>query len=349
MKNLIFVSSALQQPRHQKRIDLFRQYFSAKVYYFAREKYKLNIKDYAVDAVRIGRARDGSYSDRVLTLCRLWYLLWRDSTEIVYCTGPDQAVVALLAKKKVYLELGDLYQLDGRGKVFSMLDSILCKKLAGLVLTSPYFLSDYYAKKCPQVTHKTIVVENKLPVSFGQKIANFRASFSGGKKEGEFRLGLIGSFVFRKPLEALAQVLKRRPDISLHAYGDGLTSVFDGIPNFRYYGAFQNPEDLPRIYNSIDASFMLYDVENNNVKLALPNKLYESIAFVCPIICAQDASLGELVQRKGFGVASSIDSIEEALNEMIGNHEKYRQQLLVEPRESYLDMQQDKILSLIGS
>lgn len=104
---------------------------------------------------------------------------------------------------------------------------------------------------------------------------------------------------------------------------------------------------MPEIYSSIDINYILYDASNNNVKLALPNKLYESIAFGCPIICSEDVSLGLLVHGNGFGVASSVDDLEKSLDELIVNYEAYRSRLLGEPETSYLDMQQDKILSLI--
>lgn len=349
MKEILFISSALQQPRHQKRIDLFRKNFRLTVFYFLRNKYTVNIKNYAAESVEIGVAKDGNYGSRVFLLLKLWLLLWKSSSELVYCTGPDQALIAILARKKVYLELGDLYQLDGRGKWFAALDGFFCHKLAGLILTSPYYLSAYYAKKYPQIVAKTIVIENKLPLWMKAEVDSFRMLLPKKKRGERIRIGVIGNFVFRKPLEALAELLKRRSDIELHAYGDGLISIFEGLPNFTYHGTFRSPEDLPKIYASIDVNYILYDAGNNNVKLALPNKLYESIAFGCPIICSEDVSLGSLVQENGYGIASSINGIEGSLDKLIVHYENYRSRLLSEPEISYLDMQQEKILSLVGN
>jgi len=347
MKEILFISSALQQPRHQKRIDLFRKNFRLTVLYFSRNKYKVNIKNYAAESIEIGVAKDGSYGSRIFLLLKLWSLLWRSSSEVVYCTGPDQALIAILARKKVYLELGDLYQLDGRGKLFAVLDGFFCRKLAGLILTSPYYLSAYYAKKWPQIVSKSVVIENKLPIRMKADVDNFRRLLSRENRAGRIRIGVIGNFVFRKPLEALAELLRRRADIELHAYGDGLVSIFQGLQNFTYHGAFRSPEDLPEIYASIDVNYILYDASNNNVKLALPNKLYESIAFGCPVICSDGVALGMLVKEKGFGIASSIDDLEKSLDQLVVDYEMYRGRLLSEPEASYLDMQQEEILSLI--
>ena len=49
--------------------------------------------------------------------------------------------------------------------------------------------------------------------------------------------------------------------------------------------------------------YSVYDADMTNVRVALPNKLYEAIYCERPIIVAKGTYLAELVERWGVGVA----------------------------------------------
>ena len=51
------------------------------------------------------------------------------------------------------------------------------------------------------------------------------------------------------------------------------------FPNVKLHGKFKNPSDLSVIYNKIDLNVICYDTTSINVRIAEPNKLYESIFF----------------------------------------------------------------------
>lgn len=349
MIDLIFISSALQQPRHQKRIDLLRKSFSLNVLYFERNKYLENYKDYPLSSTKVGKMVDGKYFGRILLYIKLFLILIRHSTKKVYCTSPDQALISILAGKKVIMETGDLYQVDGKSRIFKILDYFILPRLCGLVITSPFFYSGYFSKFDRFLGNKTVVVENKLPIEFLEKINLYRDGIKSKSKRVNRKLGLVGSLVFKESLLKIKDFIVSHPEYELNIYGDGLYHIFDSIPNVNYHGRFRSPEDLPEIYANIDVNIILYDYGNNNVKLALPNKLYESIAFLTPILCASNVALSEYTCGNGLGEAVENDDMVKTLDTIFDNYDFYMNNLEKMCVESYLCYEQERILKLMKS
>lgn len=350
-KNIIFISSALQQPRHQRRIELLRQHFNVDILYFLRKKYLKNMASYANCSSLVGYISSKDYLSRIFLLIKLYFLLKKSDFNLVYCTSIDQAIISILASKKVILELGDLYQFKGVGFILSFFDKFVYKRLFFLVLTSPYFKTHYFDKnQFKNISFRTVIIENKLPLTLEKNISSFRSSKSFNDNNGKIRIGLVGMMVFDRPLKLLSNLLFSRNDIEVHAYGDGNLEIFTGNENFYYHGEFKNPDDLPFIYNSFDINYIVYDSLDENVKLALPNKLYESIAFTCPILCADDVFLGEFVESKGYGVSTKLDldSLSDSIDFLCSNYRFFKSSLYDASKSDYLDFDSYKIIDLIN-
>lgn len=347
MEGLIFISSALQQPRHQKRIRLLERNFDLSIFYFYRKKYNLNIGSLEDRATLIGRVQDERYFYRLFLLLVLAWRLWGNSAERVYCTAIDQALISVVLGKKTYLELGDLYQFSRRGRYLKFFDKFVVPRLSGLVLTSPFYYSGYFLKKFPRIEGRVRVVENKLPPEMGEELMEYRSSLVLGLPERKIRIGIIGSFQSEKPLRALRELIERRSDLELHIYGSGLLEIFDGVSSCCYHGEFKNPEDLARIYRSIDVNYVLYDAQDQNVKLALPNKLYESLAYCVPLLVAKNVALGEVVEALGCGVATTVDDIESGIDAICRNYVDYQEKALTLPLEAFVGFDADQVLDLI--
>ena len=83
------------------------------------------------------------------------------------------------------------------------------------------------------------------------------------------------------------------------------------------HGAFENPKDLQNIYSKIDISIVCYDTASGNVRIAEPNKLYESIFFETPIVVSSGTFLEDRVKEYNVGYAidsSKDDTIIEFVN-----------------------------------
>lgn len=344
MKKIIFLSSALQQPRHQKRIDLLSRYYEVDIYYYKRNKYCENYKGYVNRARSLGVVDDGRYFKRLFLVFKLYLILVKSHASIVYCTSPEQMVVACLARKKVFFEVGDLYQVDGRNRFFSVLDKLFIKRVSCLILTSPFFYDGYYSRFKKHLKDKVLVIENKLPPYLAREISEFRSNIYPVEALKKVRLGVIGSLSSRDSLLAIRRLMESREDLELHVYGDGLYDVFNGVANIQYHGRFKNPEDLFSIYSSVDINIILYDAANNNVKLALPNKLYESIAFLKPIICSPDVALSKIVVSKQYGVSASGANLASAIQEISCKYQYYVDQLIMADSSEYLCYEQSQII-----
>jgi len=78
--------------------------------------------------------------------------------------------------------------------------------------------------------------------------------------------------------------------------------------NVFYHGPFKNPDELLSIYSSIDICYVVYDSTDGNVKLAIPNKLYECLFFLTPMIVAKGTYLAERVKELQIGFEVDIDN-----------------------------------------
>lgn len=349
MRSLIFISSALQQPRHQKRIDILQDNYSLNTYYFFRNKYIENYKDYEKNAINIGEIKDGSTVTRILMLSKLYRILIFHKSDLVYCTSPDQALVAILAFKKVILEIGDLYQINGNNNIYQILDRFILPSIKGLVITSPYYYDGYLYQYKKKFKNKPIVVENKLAPNMDHSITEYRSKFKHCINNKSIKLGVIGNLSFEKPLKLISSYLRNTSNVELHIYGDGLFHLFEHNSNSFYHGRFKSPEDLSDIYSKIDINIILYDYDNNNVKLAMPNKLYESIAYLKPIVCAEGVALSDYVIKNKIGVVVKDNDIKSAVDTVIDNYDFYIQNMKNMSKKSYLCFEQEEILKLIDS
>ena len=76
------------------------------------------------------------------------------------------------------------------------------------------------------------------------------------------------------------------------------------------HGTFENPKDLQDIYSKIDISIVCYDTTSGNVRIAEPNKLYESIFFKTPIVVSSGTFLEDRVKEynAGYAIDASKDN-----------------------------------------
>ena len=74
-------------------------------------------------------------------------------------------------------------------------------------------------------------------------------------------------------------------------------------PNVVFLGKYNYKEKICSIYEQIDCVYSLYDTSIKNVKVALPNKLYEGAFCNLPFIASKGTYVGELIEKYNFGIA----------------------------------------------
>lgn len=339
--SIIFISSAIQQPRHQKRIASLAKHFSVYVIFNTRPLYKDNIKSFDHPqelCLNLGEVENNAYHKRLSLFWRLVSALRSRPEQLVYSTSMEGTLAALLAGKQLAHELGDLHQFGSLAIVYKMLDRVILARAKALLLTSPWFINEYYLKLFPQYADKYHLIENKMPLQQAAAVQEYR------QQQGQFKLdnarvklGLIGMIRFPDQLRAIASLVDSNPNLELHIYGEGETAIFEGLPRCTIHGSFRSPDDLQQIYDSIDVTLILYDNNDINVQWALPNKLYESIAYLKPILCSDNCCLGSVVEEKSFGVACATDKLDEGLGRLLKDYDSIRETMQKVAPTEYID------------
>ena len=116
---------------------------------------------------------------------------------------------------------------------------------------------------------------------------------------------------------------------------------------------FQAPDDLPTIYAEIDYNFIVYENQSENFKLALPNKLFESLASRTPIIAAQITALSDKVSDLGAGFSVGLGSyfeFKETMDQMLcSNTSRFQSNLLQVREDEFLDRSDELLAAEICS
>lgn len=313
----VLVNTAISQPRHQRRARMLQEYgMKVRVYAFGRGFYPANAYAKGIEVVHLGTLESRQYVRRLPQLVRAARTIAKlevsESTRpaLQYAFGLDSTIITSLAFKKsvpLVYEVGDIRNPDRNHSIFSRLvyafEKTIVRRATTVVVTAPAFLEEYYSKMQPSVGDKGFVVENKLPADFAGLAARpGRASF-----HQPIRLGFVGAFRYADSLIPLVDAVSERlGTYELHLYGDGpLRDVLQArvrrAENLFYHGPFKNPDDLGRIYGAIDINYVVYDNKDPNVRMALPNKLYESIYFGKPIVVAANTQLAKRVDELGIG------------------------------------------------
>lgn len=129
-------------------------------------------------------------------------------------------------------------------------------------------------------------------------------------------------------------------------------------PNIEWVGRFDFNKQAAGLYGKCDVMYSVYDADMHNVRVALPNKLYEAVYCEMPLIVAKNTYLAQVVEEWGVGVAvdhKNVDELVNALNEL-RNNKNLREQIVENCRKhkNEIDLQKynaqlkDKIAGLLG-
>lgn len=172
------------------------------------------------------------------------------------------------------------------------------------ILASPYFASYYRDIGVEDIA----VVEN-----FPQQEA-----FDGFRKidHPHFTISFIGEVRYFDALILLIELARRMPDVQVLVAGDGpsladLRKLASGVTNVAFFGRYRYEQDIKYLYGVSDCIYSVYPTSSQNVKLAIPNKLYESIICETPIIVSRGTKLSEFVEENDVGLSVSPSSVAE--------------------------------------
>ncbi len=237
-------------------------------------------------------------------------LLVDKKPELIYVSGVECMPSAERYKDKygasVILEIADIpagSYVENRGLIGRKLENTVTKLVSqadGLVLTSPYFFSEYYRERLSIRESDVFCFENLPPKS---AFANFQKNASD-----KLVIGFVGAIRYDDTLRTLFNAAKQEENLRVVVAGDGpvrgdLERETKGIDNVFFTGPYNYTEEIANIYSQIQLVYSVYNPKTVVERLALPNKLYEAIVCEIPILVAKGTCLEEYVKSLGVGIS----------------------------------------------
>ncbi|WP_158838691.1 glycosyltransferase [Polaribacter sp. L3A8] len=319
-KKIIFLLASISQPRCIKRVESFiKNGYSVEVYGFNRGVYNINADINGVKINDLGFALSGSgyFKKFFYAKKRLKEIFQKVKNEDVlfYAFSFDIALICKMFSGASYIyEISDLVYtyFDNKNviKLFRTLDKWIIKKSVLTIMTSEGFYNYFF----PLMNEKNVIVQ---PNRVNSNMLNSSRDFNEVRSSDKIVFSYVGAFRYPNTVFRFAEVIgKNYPQHEFSFWGDSnLTplaiDLANKYKNVKFHGAFKNPEDLQKIYSSLDVVIACYDIKTLNERVAEPNKLYEALYFKKTIVVSHDTFLAEKVSRFKCGYA--IDATNDIL------------------------------------
>jgi len=316
---IIILSPTVSQPRfHRRAAMLLEAGYDITVYAFQRGYYEQNTYPREVDVVSLGEVEEGKYLNRIPKLLKAVSRIKSSEKQhkiypdFLYAFGLDMALIGQFSFPRnmpMVYEIGDIQCPLPHKTIVEKIIGIIERKILDrcrlLILTSPGFLTDYFKILRPDIHKKVLIIENKMDRGVGAKFTRPQTPKAVSKP---IKIGYIGAFKYEDCIFPLIEsISKRKGDFELHFYGDGpikkaIQESAAKYSNIFYHGSFSSTQDLHRIYETVDLSYVVYDNLDPNVRMALPNKLYDGPYFGVPLVVAENTLLASRVREQGIGL-----------------------------------------------
>jgi len=109
--------------------------------------------------------------------------------------------------------------------------------------------------------------------------------------------------------------------------GPGYKDILDYVKGKDYvemYGPYNYEKEIVSLYEKVDCVYAVYDTNLKNVRIALPNRLYEAIVCEIPIIAAKGTRLGQFIEENQIGMTvkdDSRDQLKEIISRLLNDRE----------------------------
>jgi len=338
------LSSHIPDPRIIKRLNSLNKFFDESHLLYWERDFGNGFSFAGIEGViseSISTTSDPSLVKRILEDRKL-----REKTinkiltydpDVIYISGVELlwAIKKVPFKRKpiIILEIADLpanthiSKLGFFGKSVEKILINVVKEVADYyVITSPGFYHGYY-EKYGFDKNKFFVFEN---VPQKNIFKTFEINPEKIMNKEKLVIGYIGAVAYYSSLKALFEACNNIENVEIVIAGKGSDSEkveneAKKYKNVKVLGRYNYEQDISRLYSMVDVVYSLYNVDNYNVKLALPNKLYEAIVCGKPIIVAKDTYLEEYVKELGVGFSApykDVDALKALIEDIYNDREK---------------------------
>lgn len=336
MKRILFLLPVNGQPRFHKRIQGLKESgFHCQALYFDRPYFEG--KKLPCSAKSIGRTKQGAYLRRLYEMLLAVRIVRQhiEKVDVVYAFGLDMLLLARWASRRegrvIIYEIGDIRRIQIASglvsKVVRIVERYTVLASQMLVVTSPGYLEGYYRPLLKREM-PCMIIENKLqsPVVYGWRdTRNLFLKNGIPLVDRMLRVGYFGLLRCEWSWKVLEMLAGRYPgEVQIMVAGrplnpPDLVRRAEALSNVKYFGEFRSPDDLPRIYDSVDVIWGCYPRpmrEEKNWLWARTNRYYEACFFRKPIIALFGSADAHEVERYNIGmsveggdVAKTVDLI----------------------------------------
>lgn len=332
MNTVTFILSNTPNPRLQKRAKVLRGSFECNLVSIRRRnadlyKFEPSLYSHACvkDAVVPPSSKIISRAAFQLSIFR-WQVgaAVKQGPKVLYVQGLDCLLAACVAKRKmkpgqpkIVYEVSDIREalFEGTGflrtiknRILSFVERTCLREVDLLVVTSPAFVEARYGE---YVDVKRILFIPNAPNP--EVFKDYRR-----KTDGPFTVGYVGVLRYVENLKLAIDAVRKISDIRMVLSGgsasaaelETLTDYCACDSRIEFTGPYEYEKDIADIYGRFDCVWAVYDSSNPNVRIALPNKLYEAIVCGLPLVVARGTYLAEIVEKAGIGIAVDSNSAE---------------------------------------
>ena len=350
---IMCVLPRLRDSRIARRIDMLsKSGFAVEAIAFERKQDAGREPDCPVQL--IGEIRHGSYISRIPRFLRAMPAVRRamKRVDLVYAFNVDIALLALVAGnglgRPVVLETADIRDIQVSdtwgGRIVRVLEKRVTERCSLLVLTADGYRT--YYRNWLGAEQDALIIENKVASGFAEQLTRppERVERESAAAIGPLRIGWFGILRDAWTWEVLRCLTNNRPEghVAVLA-GLGVLDDFDervaGHPGVEYLGEYRSPDDLCRIYDSVDLTMACYPTEVPS-RWSRSNRYYEACLFGKPLIVRAECADAERVARHDIGLVLDASDPHEAAQEIQSisaeDIERWRRNIRELPAEEYV-------------
>lgn len=236
--------------------------------------------------------------------------------KVIHLQGLDMLVIARKYKKKydqnvkIIYEVPDLHSYlvdDFTNPIKKLIQAILkksernfLKDVEKLIVTSQKYYDIYFKEFVPKEQYT--LIENLPDLS---AFNNYKPRDRDYNQP--LTIGFVGAVRYKEQAKLLIEAAKHlEVELFFAGFEKAGTEIQDLVAktnNATWYGSFNYGKEIAKIYERCDLIYSVYDADMFNVRVALPNKLYEAVYCELPIIVAKNTYLQEVVEEWGVGLA----------------------------------------------
>jgi succinoglycan biosynthesis protein ExoL len=326
MKIAYFVHDLADAAVH-RRVRMMRCFADVTLLGFRRSDGSVPPLD-GIETIELGRTMDARLGQRaVAVLCaatnsRRWQHRLASST-IFVARQLEMLTLAALARRRIapaaplVFECLDIHRLmqtrQPIGVALRMLERHLLRSCGMLIVSSPAFLTNHFARYQPTLPSQ-LLLENKVlaedvPSGVLDNIVQLRAT--GAPAGPPWRIGWFGVIRCRRSLRLLAELVRRLPGaVEVVIRGRPRRNVipdFDrvvaGTPGLSFLCEYDRHTQLAAIYRDVNFTWAadFYEAGRNSDWL-LPNRLYEGTLYGAVPIALNSVETGHWLQQRQCGV-----------------------------------------------